>query len=261
MKIDVSHNIDDVLRKFEALPAKQVPFAMSLALNRTAKRIEEAWKREINTVFDRPTPFTQKSPIFSEQAKKQRLTAVVKIKDWVGGKGNAPAEYLHPQTPQNQDGSRLPKRFEHALRRYGVMRSGEFAVPASGAKLDKYGNISRGEIVKIMSWLGAFGEQGYSANKSVEQVRKAARTGIKLKKQGYGYFVVQHRELRDRHLKRGIYKRSGLHGVNLVPVIMFVTSVNYKPIFDPIGVGQKIVKDILPVEADRAIREALETMR
>ncbi|MDR0251106.1 MAG: hypothetical protein LBI35_07365 [Burkholderiales bacterium] len=260
MRVDVSHNIDEVLRKFEALPAKQIPYALSVALNRTTNRIWSDWKNRINTVFDRPTPFTQKSPLYKNSTKKD-LTATVWIRDVVGGKGNAPAEYLHPQTPQNQSGSRPHKRMENALRYYGLMRPGEFAVPAGGAQLDQYGNIPRGEIVKIMSWLGIFGEQGYSANKNVWEVRKAARTGIKLKKQGYGYFVVRHRDPRERHLARGIWRREGLHGVKLVPVFLFVRSVNYKPIFDPIGVGQKIVKDELPIEADRAIREALETMR
>ncbi|MDR0770737.1 MAG: hypothetical protein LBE75_06015 [Burkholderiales bacterium] len=259
MKINVSHNIDEVLRKFEALPARQVPFAMSLALNRTAKRVEEAWKKEINTVFDRPTPFTQRAPIMFQRATKQDLTAGVKLKDWVGGKGNAPADYLQPQI---HGGGRLAKRFEYALRRIGLLWPGEFAVPASGAQLDQYGNLSRGEIARIMSFLQAFGEQGYSANMTADKRRKVSRTGVKLKRQGYGYFVPRHgADMRDRHLTRGIWKRSGLHGVDLKPVIMFVTGVNYTPRFDPIGNGQKIIKDMLPVETDRAIREALETMR
>jgi len=259
VKIDVSSNLDEVLRKFEALPAKQIPFAVSLALNETAKRVKESWTKEMSSVFDRPTPFTLNSPMVSKRATKQDMTAVVKIKDWVGGKGTAPADYLQPQI---QGGSRVPKKFESALRRVGLLFPGEFAVPASGAQLDQYGNLSRGEVVRMLSFLRAFGEQGYSANITDDKRRRVSRTGVKLKRQGYGYFVPRHgADGRDRHLARGIWRREGLHGVNLVPIISFVRSVSYKKRFDPLGVAQRIVKAVLPVEANKAINKALETMR
>jgi hypothetical protein len=258
MRIDVSNNIDEVLKKFESLPSNQVAFAMSLAINNTAKKVAEGWTHEMSNVFDRPTPFTLRSPIVSKRATKQDMTAVVKIKDWVSGTSTAPAEYLQPQV---HGGSRLQKRFETVLKQAGIMFPGEYAVPASGAKLDQYGNMSRGEIVKIISFLQAFNMSGFAANITDEKRKKVSRTGVKLKKQGHGYFVVRHRESVDRHLARGIWKREGLHGMKLIPVVAFVRSVSYRKRFDPIGVAQRVVKDFLPSEADRAIRKSLETMR
>ena len=37
-------------------------------------------------------------------------------------------------------------------------------VPGDAATLDQNGNMSAGQIVQIMSWFKAFGEQGYQAN-------------------------------------------------------------------------------------------------
>src|SRR3546814_6873764 len=68
-----------------------------------------------------------------------------------------------------------------ALQRVGLPGD-QYAFPAAGAELDAYGNMSRGQVVRLLSYLQAFGEQGYRANATA---RSRARTAKVSKASGY----------------------------------------------------------------------------
>ena len=89
--INVSDNIKEVTRGMDDLVRRQVPFATAQALTRTARAAAADLKRELGSVFDRPTPFIANSP-FATSASKARLEATVGIRD-KGGRA-APAQYL-----------------------------------------------------------------------------------------------------------------------------------------------------------------------
>ncbi len=152
--------------------SKQIPFAKVLAVTRTGQRVKQGEIDVMGKRFDRPTPFTLSS-LMLRGATKARPEAKVWFRDFAT-KGTPAQKYLGPQA---FGGARSQKRMERALIRFGFMGSDEFATPASGAELDPYGNVSRGQVVRILSALRAFGEQGYTANRSAK--RRSARKSLK----------------------------------------------------------------------------------
>jgi hypothetical protein len=157
-----------------AVSPKNLRFAQSLAVNATARRVKANEEKVMAQRFDRPTPFTMRS-LFFKPGAKDKPEATVWFKDFAP-KGTPAGEYLLPQV---HSGARKPKRLERNLRQHGFLRAGEFVVPASGAPLDRYGNVQRGLITKVMSGLGAFSEVGFNANatksRRSQQKRNAAR--------------------------------------------------------------------------------------
>lgn len=61
---------------WSAALARQMPFATSLALNRTAFDIRQLFNYETQRYFDRPVPFTQRA-FLVDRSTKQNLEAVV----------------------------------------------------------------------------------------------------------------------------------------------------------------------------------------
>jgi len=168
-KIDVR----GVIKQLADIKDKQFPFAMSLAINRTAQNVREREQHEILDVFDRPTPFIQNS-IFIKPSNKLNLTATVGIKDNGFGKG-IPA--IKPLEAEIVGGERRLKRYERALRAVGALPDGYVTVPGEEAEIDAYGNMKAGQITQILSYFKAFPEAGYRANSThavnkTNQVRK-----------------------------------------------------------------------------------------
>jgi hypothetical protein len=99
--LSVKSNIEDAVRDIRAT-REQIAIATAKALTFTAERVRDAERREIQQVFDRPTPFTMSS-LFMSGATPARLEARVWFKD-IGGYGGsrknvgtAAAHYLVPQ--------------------------------------------------------------------------------------------------------------------------------------------------------------------
>lgn len=128
----ITSNIDKVAKAFDKLGG-QVPFATSLALNRTAEFAKSALRVEISRVFDRPKPFVVNS-IFIKRASKTNLTARVFHSDKV-------SPYLKAEI---EGGVRQEKRFE-------VKFGKDILVPTKNVKLDSYGGVSKAFIAKVLS--------------------------------------------------------------------------------------------------------------
>jgi hypothetical protein len=250
MTVDVS-NVVAALAVTAQAGQKQVQFATRVALTRTAKKAEPALQREMRDVFRNPTPYTLSS-VYVQPATKSRLEATVKLKD-DATKATPAAKFLAPQIDGGQRGQ---KRFERALQAAGVMPTGYRAVPGSGARLDAFGNISRGQIVQILAWFRAFPEMGYKANMTDAGRARLAR-GTR-KRQGLAYFVGHPGD----RLPLGVYHRTGFgFGSAIKPVLLFVRSAMYQQRFDFAYVVKRTVDTEFAGEFSRALVEAQRTAR
>ena len=126
----LEQDLDDVQRK-------QLPFATSLAINRTAQRVKAAEEAEVKRVFDRPTSRTTRG-LFMQSGSKAKPEARVFLKDNQAGSGTPAAKFLLPQI---EAGGRDQKRFEVALKAVGILKAGWYVVPGDHAEIDAYGNI------------------------------------------------------------------------------------------------------------------------
>lgn len=246
MRLTIKSNSDQTAARI-AMRAKQLPFAAAVALNRTAYKAKPAEEREMRDVFDRPTPYTLSS-VFVKRATKSNLNAVISLKD-VASKGTPAAVFLLPQIT---GGTRPMKRFEKALQSIGVLPEGYRVMPGSGATLDAYGNLSRGQIVQILSYFKAFPDAGYKPNITVDRKLSLAK-GSK-RKLGYIYFVGSP----GARLPLGIWQRVQLAGGYAIkPVLIFVRSAKYRPTLDFIRVGELTAKSDLGDELRQALEEAM----
>lgn len=251
MAIDVR----DAVRQLTAgilVEEKQVKFATRVALTRTAKKVEAAELHEMRDIFDRPTPFTL-SGLFVRPATTTNLTAEVKLKDFASKSSTPAATYMAAQI---KGGTRRQKRFERALQSVGALPPGYRVVPGEGAELDAYGNMSRGQIVQILSFFNAFPEAGYKANMSDKRRESLAR-GSKTR-QGMAYFVGRPGD----RLPLGVYQRVHFAGGSAIrPVMIFVREVTYQATFDFGYVAEKTIERHFASEFQRALDEARATQR
>lgn len=190
--------------------SQRIPSITRNALNDAVEEARFAEVGKIRGVFDRPAPLTQKAPLY-RKATRDHLVAEVYIRDDMA-KGAPPAKYLQPQV---EGGQRRAKGFELALRRIGVMRGDEYAVPAIGMNRDAYGNLPGSLLVRILSQLRAFSEVGHMMN---ETARSRKRKG----KGSARYFVPSgfRAEKGIGHLPRGVYERQG----NRIRAVMIFVS-------------------------------------
>lgn len=252
MQISIRSNIDEVLKNLNDIAKKQIPYAVSLALNRTGQKVKDALIKSMKESFDRPTPFTLNALQHTPSTKKT-LTTVVCLKTPV-----RLSQRQHYFVPNILGVNREYKAFERALFRIGILPAGMMAVPGSAANIDLYGNMSRGQIIQILSYFKAFGEQGYKAN--ITEARKKRLAKGSKKKIGYTYFVLQRPRGR---LPAGIYQRfSFAMGTAIKPILIFVpASMRYKKRWDFFGIGRRVVEKEFENEFIRALLEAIKTAK
>lgn len=244
--IIIKSNIGDMAKELGRLADDgKMKRALSTALTRTAKAAQVGIQQAMPRVFDRPTPFTIKSPMI-EPATAQTLMARVFIRD-EAAKGTPPVKYLSPQA---YGGDRRQKRFERQLQSAGLLPPGMFAIPGDAAKFDSYGNWDRGQIVQVVSYLRAFGEQGYRANMSDKR-----RQAHSKKNGGVEYFVG--RQAGGRRTL-GIWARYRFAGGSAIkPIAIFVRAPKYKTRFDFGKLAGDVAAVELPLQVRRAVDEAL----
>jgi hypothetical protein len=136
-------------------------------------------------------------------------------------------------------GRRSEKRSEAAMQAKGVLRAGEYIVPAESRpnggvyplKLNQYGNVPGPAMVRILSRIGGLREQG--ATQNVSGARRSQR-----KRRESDFFVGT-----PGGLPRGIYARVGPRPRNGGPPRGFHTifHITRQPRYEP----QFPVRDIL----------------
>lgn len=240
--IDIKVEIDTKgLEQFRQFSERRVRAAVATALTRTAVEARKAWRTELTTKLDRPTPYTTNS-IRTEMARADKLESVVAVKDQGGG-APPPAEYLGTQ---QRGGDRNLRKFERALVAKGAMPQGYKVVPARYARVDGFGNIQRGQIIDVIRQLGGNFSEGYarviSAN-AAKRARASARSGRK-------YVAI----LKDEgKLYPGIWERKGK---SIVPVFQFVRQVRYRSRIDLYQRARDVVGQQLQAQFDRAMSES-----
>jgi hypothetical protein len=238
--------VDDreMKKAFRKLTERSIPFATSTALNLLATDVRADLVTDMKKVFENPTPFTL-GAFWIRKASPRSLTARVEIKEYAP-KGRAAWKYLQPQ----MDGG--PRRMKGFELRLSALSGGQFIVPGPGARLDQYGNISRGQITQILSRLGQMRDPTQNmSDKTTERLRKKGLIASGAKSE---YFVVRSKTGNRRPL--GVYQLVGPGKV--LPVLIFLPKApTYQKRFDP----DRIVQDGLIKHGasalDRALREQL----
>lgn len=240
ISINVSDNIKDVTRGLDDFARRQVPFATAKALTDTAKGVQAELHREIKSVFDRPTPWIQRSPVI-ERATKGKLTATVGVRD--KGERATPAKYLKEHF---SGGARGNKPMEVAMRSMGILPAGWLVVPSEdGVQKDAFGNVSPAIVRGILRELQAGGRR--------------QKAGV-----SYRLFVVRpgQADKRTRHLAPGIWSivRSGDQSL-MKPVFLFVARATYRKVLDLPRIAQKVVGKDFERNFRAALDMALRTAR
>lgn len=241
MTVDIS-GLKELQSGLREMSGRRLNAAIATALTRSAREIAKGWQGELQAKLDRPTPFTLKS-VKVDQATAAKLQAVVSIQQ-PGGKPAAisPGEYLQTQ---ERGGSRRQRKFEAALQAQGSMPRGMFVVPGKYAQLDGFGNISRGQIVQVLSQLGSAFSPGYQRVIS----KSAAKRQASAIKRGVRYVAVL--EPRGR-LKPGVYYA---FGGDLLPVFFYTRGTRYNKRVDLMGKARRDVPDIVTREIQKALSE------
>ena len=147
----------------------------------------------------------------------------------------------------------------------GVLPPGWGIVPAAGAKphMDAFGNVRGSFLVQLLSYLQAFGEQGYRANMTDKRrANLAGKRGAKIT--GVEYFISRGPGMwygRQQRLPAGIWSRTGTHGSDIKPVFMFVNAGSYRKLIDMERIARSIVAKVWDVEFTAAMAEAMRTAR
>lgn len=219
--------LDSLMRGFDQAATRQMPFAMAKSLTQVAGLAKTAAREEMQRVFDRPTNFTLNAQRVIS-ATRNNLESVVWFKDV---KPFARHHYLEPQV---YGGNRPQKSFEHRLQSRGILPSGWLVTPAAGARLDGFGNMSRGQIVEILSYFDSFREAGYGGNMgSAGRARRARGTRSRY---GFSYFAI--RPGQASHLSPGIYRKTKSNfGSSIKPIMMFVSGAHYTMRLDVEGIA------------------------
>lgn len=217
----------------EAYPS-QVPFALAKALTGVARyRVKPAIEAEILRVFDRPTPYVQRS-LRVRPATKTKLQAEVLFKDETF-KGTPATEYLRPHV---FGGERVLKRSESHLQRVGL-QPGEYTVPGDSIPRDQYGNIRRGTITRILSNVG-------------RQLDSAQNTTDKSKAR---YFVATIKGV------SGVWERYGRVARQVRPALLFVRAPTYKKRLRFYEIGREITRGHLPEDFFSNLEDAIADAR
>lgn len=253
IKISVKSDMEAVVSRFARIAGDQMPFATAVALTRTAKAAKEEVERQLPSLIDRPTPYTMRG-FRLYPATKTKLLAEVDFRS-AFGRGTSARDYLSPLV---YGGERKVKSFERSLQRTGLLPSGFSAVPGSAAQLDAYGNMSKGQIVQIVSYFKSFGEQGYSANMTDKKRASLAKGSKRTGKRGFEYFIGKPANGR---LPLGVWQRIsfGSAGSSIKPVIMFVNKPSYKQQLDVPGIARRVIEARFADELRRSVADAMRT--
>jgi hypothetical protein len=248
-------HIDGALKALADIAKSQVPYATSVALNECAAIARDADIAEMRKAFKSPVPYTL-GALAIRRATKQNLVATVAVKNQSGGR-LSPIHWLFPEV---EGGSRNTKAFEKALTNLGVLPSGWSAVPAGGAPLDAYGNVSGALVRKILSVLQNSGFVGPrlpgiegSVGRRLAAKRRRARATA-------AYFAVAPGDEEKGGLRPGIYQRLGARELRIIYV--FLARVpSYRKRYNFYEIGMSAANRAFPEQFDIAMAKAIATAR
>ena len=231
---------------------RQARFAISVALNKTAMIAADEIRGVMTSVFDRPTPWVVKSLRIS-YATRDNLVAELMFKDrGLYGSSRTMIE------PHAHGVRRHHKAMEVRLFRAGLLPAGWWVVPGQAARLDAFGNMSRGQVSQILNVLGTYSESGYN-KANIKTIERLAKGNIKRGIYGFEYWVNTVGG-KSNGLQPGVYQRvkTGF-GTSLKPVLIFVRKVAYKIRLNFYGIVSSVANREFPSQFDAAFSEAMRT--
>ena len=233
--ISIREDFARLSHKMAVLARDQIPFAASQAANRLARIALSDLQAHMRKVFDRPTPFTLRG-FYARLGTKRDPHGEILAREFAG-KGTPASKYLQAEA---LGGDRRLKRFEAAL----GYQTGEalFTIPGRGAKLNSHGNMTQGQINKVMAALGA----GSATS------RTPGRTG-----RGDTYFLAHSKK--DGSLL-GVYRVVSTGHVE--PVLIFTKRAPQYRVrfrFDDVIMGS--VRKNSPQVFDEELAKAIKTAR
>lgn len=258
--ISVKVSIDGTIKSL-GMMEKQQRVATMIALTKTAKHAQKMMQDEFRQQFDRPTPTVMKS-LYVDPAKRDKLESRMYLKDKaLGGKNRRSMSeiLLHHFV----GGGRQHKQLEDVLRQYGYLDAGEMVVPGAAAKLDRYGNMNRGQITQILSQIGlARGGFDSTPTGSKRSRRNVAKAGVIFWSGGP---MSSRRKLVDKasgitygtsgtgatNLPKGAWMRAGR---SVKPLWIVVNGTSYRRRFDFMRTGQAAVDRHFSAEFDAALK-------
>ena len=258
----------DILAKDIENKAMKVNEATAKALTSTAYSVRKAINEELKSKLDNPKPYTTRQAIQVIEATPNNLRATVGL----GVRYDAPSKGTPYQKALGHlftGGRRRYKKIEAAFWKLGVLPAGWMIVPGEGCPLDQYGNIPSGFVVQMLSYFKAFSEQGYRANMTDKKRAKMAdvgRTANGYKTiNGAVYFISRGKGNwsgsrswkggRVQHLSPGVWKKTGIHGGKVVPVLMFVRAGNWQKRFDLLSTAKARVSERFQYYFDKEVRK------
>lgn len=254
--------IDEITAMCSDLAKSQIPFAMKIAINKTAEMVKTYEAKGVKTHIDRPTEHTLRTLVigYASKAKAgEKTTASVGFTDDYNNKfgGTPGARFMYPQV---EGGKRNLKRFEFALRYKGILPKNMYVVPGAGCTLDAFGNIPVSFINQIISYFGAVYKSGYNAEMTTKKKKRLAK-GSKATGFGYEYFV-SHGKASGSTLPPGIYKRAKFSaGTAIKPMLMFVKEPAYAKRFPFYEIGKDAFSKHWKKYFDEALTNALKTAK
>ena len=252
MQIKIDDNLPDVQRWIDALGPKALSAARE-AINRSAEWAQTDVVRAMRRDFDRPVPFTLRSlRVFYAKTGPNPVATL-----WFRQR-SADRDKLWAM-PQIAGGSRDLKPMELRLQRVGLLPQGWFVVPGDAAPRDAYGNMSPGEISRILNVLGTFTEAGYN-KADIRTVNRLRQGNAKKGVYGFEYWVNPVGPRQAKHLQPGVYRRVyTAFGTSLKPMLIFVSRARYRARLDFFGIVQATVGQRFPAEFDKALKSLLQT--
>lgn len=252
MKIKVDSDFPELQRWMRSLGPKVMSAARE-AINQTADWVATDVGRAMRRDFDRPKPFTLRSlrVYYAKTGPSPEATVWFRQRSADRDKSWAVAQIA--------GGQRDLKPMELRLQRSGLLPAGWLVVPGAAAPLDSYGNMSRGEISRILNVLGTYTEAGY--NKANDKTRARLRKGNAKKDiAGFEYWVNPVGPRKAKHLLPGVYRRvySGAR-TELKPMLVFVNRARYRARLDYFGIVESTTRQRFPTEFDTALQSLIQT--
>ncbi|WP_119154159.1 hypothetical protein [Caldimonas tepidiphila] len=224
MKLDITTNVADVVKHLDDVARRQIPFAAARALTTIAREVREDVQAEMVSVFDRPTPFTQRG-LFVTPANKRELVATVGVMD-------RQAQYLRWQV---EGGDRNP--------------TNRATVLPSLINRNEFGNVNRRDLKKLI-------ELAKAGKRVSHRGKVGQRTGVSSRAD---LFYGDPPDGRPA----GLYKRvrTGARD-QLIPLVIFrEQAVKYRKRLDFYGVAVATVNRVGRQRFEEALAQAIATAR
>jgi hypothetical protein len=257
MSRTITFDADDLIEDLDIIRRVQMPFVASWALNQLGPQIRRFHQVEMTRNFNNPVPFTTNSVRWGAngyqpwtRSTKQKLEMGIWISE-DGAKGQDPARYLFPQVQESGRGRKqvYVTRFSKALRRQGILESGEYALPIRGsraARLNSYGNISPGQYTQVLYSIGAMTD--FIARKAGQSKRGPSKE----------YFAVPSLPqpgAKRSNLNPGIYRRKGENISMLFKTLPSPPDVT--PKYNFYDLTEDLARDYFPDLVDKKLREVM----